>query len=73
MTDSTPVTSHLSPVTGESPVAGLSPVTPLLSLRDVHKRFHNNEVLKGISLDVEVGEVIAILGPSGSGKSCASS
>ena len=69
MTDSTPVTSHLSPVTGESPVAGLSPVTPLLSLRDVHKRFHNNEVLKGISLDVEVGEVIAILGPSGSGKS----
>ena len=69
MTDSTPVTSHLSPVTGESTVAGLSPVTPLLSLRDVHKRFHNNEVLKGISLDVEVGEVIAILGPSGSGKS----
>ena len=42
---------------------------PLLSVRDVHKRFHHNEVLKGISMDVAVGEVIAILGPSGSGKS----
>ncbi len=42
---------------------------PLLRLIDVHKRFGNNEVLKGISLDVSSGEVVAILGPSGSGKS----
>jgi polar amino acid transport system ATP-binding protein len=33
------------------------------------KRFGDNEVLKGISLDVEPGEVIAIIGKSGSGKS----
>ncbi len=42
---------------------------PLLSVSGVHKRFGRIEVLKGISLDVEQGEVVAILGPSGSGKS----
>ena len=41
----------------------------LLEVRDVHKRFHKNEVLRGISMTVEEGQVLAILGPSGSGKS----
>ncbi len=41
----------------------------LLSVSGVFKRFHHVEVLKGISMDVAVGEVIAVLGPSGSGKS----
>ena len=53
-------------------MSGLPPPTPhlsLLSIREVHKSFHHVEVLKGISLEVERGEVIAILGPSGSGKS----
>ena len=36
---------------------------------DIHKQFHHLEVLKGISLQVDKGEVIAIIGPSGSGKS----
>ena len=36
---------------------------------DVHKHFGLVEVLKGVSLDVEKGEVIAVIGPSGSGKS----
>jgi polar amino acid transport system ATP-binding protein len=35
----------------------------------VHKRFGRLEVLKGISLEVERGEVVCIIGPSGSGKS----
>src|SRR6185437_3856534 len=35
----------------------------------VHKRFGRLEVLKGISLEVQPGEVTCILGPSGSGKS----
>ncbi len=42
---------------------------PMLSLKNIHKRFGNLEVLKGVNLDVGKGEVICILGPSGSGKS----
>ncbi len=42
---------------------------PMLSLRGLHKRFGELEVLKGIDLEVQRGEVVCILGPSGSGKS----
>jgi polar amino acid transport system ATP-binding protein len=42
---------------------------PLVRARNVHKSFGDNEVLKGIDLDVMPGEVVVILGPSGSGKS----
>jgi polar amino acid transport system ATP-binding protein len=41
----------------------------LLSARGLTKRFGSNTVLRGIDLDVEAGERIAILGASGSGKS----
>lgn len=41
----------------------------LIALTDVTKRFGDNPVLKGISLDIAKGEVIAIIGKSGSGKS----
>ncbi|TFF22973.1 amino acid ABC transporter ATP-binding protein [Jiella endophytica] len=41
----------------------------LIAITDVHKRFGENEVLKGIDLDIAKGEVIAIIGKSGSGKS----
>ena len=40
----------------------------MLSIRDVKKSFDGLQVLDGISLDVEKGDVVAILGPSGSGK-----
>ncbi|MGI3899730.1 MAG: ABC transporter ATP-binding protein [Janthinobacterium lividum] len=40
-----------------------------LSVRDLHKTFGALEVLKGISLDARQGDVISILGASGSGKS----
>jgi polar amino acid transport system ATP-binding protein len=42
---------------------------PLIELSGVHKRFGVHEVLRGIDLGVESGEVIAIIGRSGSGKS----
>jgi polar amino acid transport system ATP-binding protein len=42
---------------------------PVVEIRGLRKRFGSNEVLKGIDLAVEPGEVIAIIGKSGSGKS----
>ena len=42
---------------------------PVVVIEDVHKRFGPLEVLKGVSLSVEKGQVVAIIGRSGSGKS----
>ena len=41
----------------------------LLAVRGLRKSFDQNEVLKGIDLDIHKGEVISIIGPSGCGKS----
>ncbi len=42
---------------------------PALEIRDLHKRYGDLEVIKGISLTARDGDVISILGSSGSGKS----
>ena len=42
---------------------------PTISIRNLHKSFADNEVLKGIDLEAHQGDVISILGASGSGKS----
>jgi phospholipid/cholesterol/gamma-HCH transport system ATP-binding protein len=41
----------------------------VIELLDVHKRFLHNVVLDGVSLEVKDGETVALLGPSGVGKS----
>ena len=41
---------------------------PMVDAQDVHKRFHSNEVLRGVSMQVHKGEVVCVIGPSGSGK-----
>ena len=40
---------------------------PALRMQDVRKSFGQHEVLRGITLQVQKGEVVAILGSSGSG------
>lgn len=48
---------------------GVPPESILVELRDVHKRFGTNDVLRGVSLAVEKGTSAVIMGGSGSGKS----
>jgi octopine/nopaline transport system ATP-binding protein len=45
------------------------PTTPALVAEDIHKSFGSLEVLKGISVTAENGDIISIIGSSGSGKS----
>jgi len=46
---------------------------PLITIRNLKKNFHNgktnNEVLKGINLDIYPGQIIGYIGPNGAGKS----
>ncbi len=55
-------------LTSQTHLQGVSNGRPMVDARDVHKSFHNNQVLRGITMQVRRREVICIIGPSGSGK-----
>jgi Fe-S cluster assembly ATP-binding protein len=42
---------------------------PMLEIRDLHAKVGENEILRGVDLTVQAGEVHAVMGPNGSGKS----
>jgi polar amino acid transport system ATP-binding protein len=64
---SSPTSLPSTDTTAGSPATDPRTRTILLA-RDVRKRFGANEVLRGVSLQVQRGEVICVIGPSGSGK-----
>src|SRR5215218_4060486 len=41
----------------------------ILSARNIQKRYGTIQVLKGVDIDIQPGEIASIVGPSGSGKS----
>jgi polar amino acid transport system ATP-binding protein len=47
----------------------MNALTGTIGVQNLHKQFGKNLVLKGISLDIQSGERVCIIGPSGSGKS----
>ena len=46
-----------------------APAQSMIELRAVHKAFGNQVVLDGVDFEVREGETVALLGPSGTGKS----
>ena len=47
----------------------MSEQNPVVSIRNLFKKFGNFTALNGVSLDVQAGEVHALLGDNGAGKS----
>ena len=41
----------------------------MISIKDLKKRFGDNEILKDIDIEIQDGEVVSLIGSSGSGKS----
>jgi polar amino acid transport system ATP-binding protein len=45
------------------------PTTPVIEIRDLHKAYGSLQVLKGVSINAQMGDVVVLIGSSGSGKS----
>lgn len=57
------------PATGPAGAGGPSGQRPYVSIRNVTKHYGDLVAINNVSLDIEEGQVVAIIGPSGSGKS----
>src|SRR5207253_819439 len=59
----------MSTMSTMSTMNAMNAMEAMIEVRNLHKRFGNAEVLKGIDLNVAKGTVLCVIGPSGSGKS----
>ncbi len=50
-------------------MSGTAQAVPVVDVHDLHKSFGDNHVLRGINFSVSAGEVVCVIGASGSGKS----
>ena len=55
-------------VQAHAPAEGPAPLGAAISLKDLHLGYDRTDVIAGLSLDVQAGEFIALLGASGCGK-----
>jgi ABC-type transporter Mla maintaining outer membrane lipid asymmetry ATPase subunit MlaF len=62
-----------SPNASIKPGLGSSESSPMIAVRGLMKKFGEQEILRGIDLEVATGETLAIIGRSGGGKSVFSS
>ena len=46
----------------------ISPATPVLELEDIHYQMKQNRIISGLSLTLNAGEILCLLGASGCGK-----
>ena len=69
MGNSTPPTAVLSPTPDPSPQGGGECREPAISVRGLTVHLGGRDVLSGLSLDVKRGEILGLVGGSGSGKS----
>lgn len=51
------------------PAIGGKKMDTMIKVKNLHKTFGTNQVLKGINTEIKKGEVVVVIGPSGSGKS----
>ncbi len=59
---------------GEMPAVTAAPGAGAIRVRGLEKRFGDNQVLRGLDLDIPAGQFVAVIGKSGCGKAhcCAS-
>src|ERR1700693_4406047 len=63
-----PVATTAASHTALSPTRRLDPAAAAIELVDVHFAYDTREILKGITMSVPRGKIVAIMGASGSGK-----